>query len=180
MSAPKYSSSNYDSAAAKYQQLADQYAGSDNYTKYAQQAAKTAGAEAQSAATQAGASAKSNALNAGYSRAKAARAGQNATASQFNTSYNSSYNNAYNNAYNAATNAKNAQLNAYGSLLNGAQQKDANKYTSDSNRYGAAMGAVGGVFTGAANALSDGTQKEISAKTDVQKRRKELLSRLRG
>ena len=175
MSAPRYSSSNYDSAAAKYQELANKYTGENAY-KYSTVAADQAKTQAKGSSEAEGAAAQNLARNAGYSRARAAQAGAAARASSYKNNYSNSYNNAYNNIQTSNQNA----LNAQSALLSGAQQNDANKYQSESNRYGAAMGAVGGVFTGAANELSDGTQKEIYAKTDCNKRRAELLARLRG
>lgn len=175
MSAPKYSSSNYDSAAARYQQLADKYSGENAY-KYADTAARQAQVQAKEAAESEGAAAQNLARNAGYSRAKAAQAGAAARASSYKNNYSNSYANTLSNIQTANSNALNAQQ----ALLQGASQKDSNKYQSNSNRYGAAMGAVGGVFTGAANALSDESKKVIYAKTDCDKRREELLSRLKG
>lgn len=175
MSAPSYSSSNYDSAAAKYEQLAKKYTGENAY-KNTLTASDYAKQQAQGYAESEGAAAQRNALNSGMSKAMAARAGANARANAYKNAYSDSYNSSLNNINTANTNA----MQAYSTLLNGAAQKDANKYQSDSNRYGSAMGAVGGLFTGASNALSDGTQKEIYAKTDCNKRREELLSRLKG
>ena len=182
MSAPSYSSNNYDTAAAKYEQLAKKYSETD-FSVNQLEAADQARSQAKGAAESEGAAAQNLARNAGYSRARAAQEGAAARAN----AYKNNYSNSYNNTYGAMRDNKtalmqqwNTRLNAQGALLNGAAQKDANKYQSDSNRYGAAMGAVGGVFTGASNALSDGTQKEIYAKTDCNKRRKELLSRLKG
>lgn len=175
MSAPSYSSSNYDSAAAKYEQLAQKYTGENAY-KYSDVASRQATAQAKATAESEGAAAQNLARNAGYSRARAAQEGAAARASAYKNQFANSYQNSYSNINNANT----AALQAQGALLNGAMQKDSNRYQSDSNRYGAAMGAVGGLFTGASNALSDGTQKEIYAKTDCNKRREELLSRLKG
>lgn len=175
MSAPSYNSSSYDTAAAKYEQLAQKYAGENAY-KNTLTASDFAKQQAQGYAESESAVARRNALNSGLSGAMAARAGANARANAYKNAYNDSYNSSLNNINTANQNA----LQAQGALLNGAMQKDSNKYQSDSNRYGAAMGAVGGLFTGASNALSDGTQKEIHAKTDCNKRREELLSRLKG
>ena len=184
MSAPRYSSSSYDSAAKKYEELAKKYMGTDRAvedtitssnmaTQYGTQQAKEA-AEAE------GLAAQNEALNLGYSRSRAARMGAEARANSFRNNYNSAYQSMNSNLNSNVQNAKNSALQAQGALMSGAQQKDANRYQSDSNRYGAAMGAVGGIFTGAANALSDETKKEIHAKTDCEKRRAELLARLRG
>lgn len=175
MSAPKYSSSNYDSAAAKYEQLAKQYTGENAY-KYSNVAANQAHEQAKQAAESEGAAAQNLALNAGYSRARAAREGAAARAAAYRNQYANSYGNAISNIQTANANA----VNAYQPLVTGAQQKDSNKYQSDSNRYGAAMGAVGGIFTGAANALSDENAKDIRASSDTEKRRCEILKRLRG
>ena len=182
MSAPRYDSSNYDSAAAKYEQLAKQYSGAD-FTVNQMTAAEQARSQAKGAAESEGAAAQNLALNAGYSRARAAQEGAAARAN----AYKNNYANAYNNAYGAMRDNKNAlmqqmgtRLNAESNLMSGAQQKDSNKYQSDSNRYGAAMGAVGGLFTGASNALSDENAKNIRASSDTEKRRCEILKRLRG
>lgn len=176
MSAPRYSSSNYDAAAKKYTELAEQYTGENAY-KYSQVAADQAKTQAKGYAESEGAAAQNLSRNAGYSRAKAAQAGAAARASAYKNAYSNSYNNAYSNINNANTN----RLQAQGALLSGAQQKDANKYQSESNRYGAAMGAVGGFFTGAANAIpSDENKKDIIVETDTDKRRCELIARLRG
>lgn len=174
MSAPKYSSSNYDSAAAKYEQLAKQYTGENAY-KYFNVAANQAHEQAKQAAESEGAAAQNLALNAGYSRARAAREGAAARAAAYRNQYANSYGNAISNIQTANANA----VNAYQPLVTGAQQKDSNKYQSDSNRYGAAMGAVGGLFTGAANALSDEDAKNIRASSDTEARRCEILRRLR-
>lgn len=182
MSAPKYSSSSYDAAAAKYEQLAKKYSDTD-FTVNQMEAANQARSQAKGAAESEGAAAQNLALNAGYSRARAAQEGAAARANSYKNNYSNSYNNAYG-AMRDNQNTKMSQmgtrLNAESNLLAGAQQKDANRYQSDSNRYGALMGGIGGVFTGASNALSDETTKEIHAKTDCDKRREELLARLRG
>lgn len=182
MSAPRYSSSNYDSAAAKYEQLAKKYSDTD-FSVNQMTAAEQARSQAKGAAESEGAAAQNLALNAGYSRARAAQEGAAARANSYKNNYSDSYNNAYGamrDNKNALMQQWNTRLNTQGALLNGAAQKDSNKYQSDSNRYGAAMGAVGGIFTGAANALSDETMKDITAKTDCDRRREELLARLRG
>ena len=183
MSAPRYSSSNYDAAAAKYEQLAKKYSDTD-FSVNQMTAAEQARSQAKGAAESEGAAAQNLALNAGYSRARAAQEGAAARAN----SYKNNYSNSYSNAYGAMRDNKNAlmqqwntRLNTQGALLNGAMQKDSNNYQSESNRYGAAMGAVGGAFTGMANAIpSDENLKTIYAKTDCNKRREELLSRLKG
>lgn len=175
MSAPKYSSSSYDEASKKYEQLARQYSGENAY-KYTNIAATKAKSQARGAAESEGAAAQNLARNAGYSRARAAQEGAAARASSYKNNYNNVYNSNLSNIQQANQNA----LNAQGALLAGAQQKDANKYQSDSNRYGALMGGIGGIFTGASNALSDVTKKDIHEETDSEKRRAELLARLRG
>lgn len=175
MSAPTYSSSNYDTAANKYEQLAKKYTGESAY-RYSDVASKQANAQAKATAESEGAAAQNVAKNAGYSRARAALEGAAARAAAYKNQYANSYQNAYNNINGANA----AALQAQGALLSGAAQKDANKYQSDSNRYGSAMGAVGGIFTGASNALSDVTKKDIHAQTDSERRRSELLARLKG
>lgn len=175
MSAPRYSSSSYDAAATKYQQLAEKYTGTNAYNN-TNIASKQAQKNTRGYAENEGAAAQSLSLDAGYSRSRAAKDGAAARASSYQNQYANSYNNSLNNIQNANASA----LNAQGALLSGAQQKDANKYQSESNRYGAAMGAVGGAFTGMANALSDVTKKDIHEETDSEKRRAELLARLRG
>lgn len=184
MSAPRYSSSNYDSAAKKYEELANKYYNTERATSDTVQANNLAaqyGARQAKAASEAeGLSAQNEALNLGYSRSQAAQRGAEARANSFRNNYNSAYANMGNSLNSSIQGAKDSAVQARGSLMSGAQQKDANRYQSESNRYGAAMGAVGGLFTGAANALSDETKKEIHAKTDCNKRREELLARLRG
>lgn len=175
MSAPRYKSSNYDSAAEKYSKLANQYTGEQAY-KYSDVAAEYARSQAKEAAESEGASAQNLARNAGYSRAKSAQAGAAASAAAYKNNYSNIYNNNLSNIQQANSNALNAQQ----ALLQGAAQKDTNKYQSESNRYGAALGAVGGVFTGAANALSDENKKDIYRETEAETRRQELLARLRG
>ena len=59
MSAPKYSSSSYDSAAAKYEQLAKKYTGENAY-KYANDASDMANAQAEASAKSAGAAAQTS------------------------------------------------------------------------------------------------------------------------
>lgn len=176
MSAPRYSSSNYDDAAKKYEKLAAQYTGDSAYNANAELSSQVARKEAQGYAENAAESAQNAALSAGYTRAKAARMGASARANAYKDQYNNSYNTALSNR----SQARNEALQAQGALLGGAQQKDANRYQSESNRFGSAMGAVGGIFTGAANALSDETKKNIHAKTDCNDRREKLLARLRG
>lgn len=182
MSAPKYSSSSYDAAAAKYEQLAKKYSDTD-FTVNQMEAANQARSQAKGAAESEGAAAQNLALNAGYSRARAAQEGAAARANSYKNNYSNSYNNAYG-AMRDNQNTKMSQmgtrLNAESNLLAGAQQKDANRYQSDSNRYGALMGGIGGVFTGASNALSDVSKKDIRAETDCERRREEILKRLRG
>lgn len=176
MSAPRYSSSNYDSAAEKYERLAQKYTGENAY-RYSDVASRQADSQAKATSESAGASAQNLARNAGYSRARAAREGAAARAAAYKNQYANSYQNAYSNINNANA----SELQAQGALLNGAMLKDSNNYQSESNRYGAAMGAVGGAFTGMANAIpSDENLKTIYAKTDCNKRREELLSRLKG
>lgn len=175
MSAPKYSSKYYDSAAAKYEELAKRYTGQNAY-RYTTDSANLAHTQAKQAAESEGAAAQNLALNAGYSRARAAREGAAAEAASYRNQYGDSYNSNLSNI----TNSNNAALQAQANLMQGAQAKDQNRYTSDSNRYGAAMGAVGGLFTGAANALSDENAKDIKDSSDsTEKRRCELLGKLR-
>ena len=183
MSIPKYESLNYDSAASRYAELARQYSGQD-VTVNQMEAARQAQSQAKGAAEAEGAAAQNLARNAGYSRARAAMAGATAQSN----AYKNAYGNSYNNAYSALRDNKNAQsqqkqnlLNAQTALMSGAQQKDANKYQSDSNRFGAITGAVGGLLSGVANVIpSDAKTKDIKDKTDVNCRRDELLKRLRG
>ena len=132
MSAPKYTSSNYDNAATRYEELANKYTGLNGLQK----ATENASMSAKSASEAAGASATNQALNAGYSRAKAAMKGANAAANAFNSNFNQSYQNA------AGMNA--ARLSAQQNLLNGEQHKDDQKYGAKSNAYSAGMGAAQG------------------------------------
>ena len=176
MSAPKYSSSNYDAAADKYRQLQDKYSGENGWNLATRQATEQAQKQSAQAGQVAGATAQGAARSAGQSRSKAivtgAQASGNASANTYGSAYSSGLNSALQNNQNT--------INSQGTLMGYEQQKDTNKYNSDSNRYGAAMGAVGGVFNGVASALSDEGLKDVTEKTDVDARRAELLARLKG
>lgn len=153
MSAPRYSSSNYDSAATKYEELANKYTGLNGLQK----ATENASMSAKSASEAAGASATNQALNAGYSRAKAAMKGANASANAFNSNFDQSYQ--------RASGMNSARLSAQQNLLNGEQHKDDQKYGSESNRYSSAMGAAqAGVQTAATVAMmmSDEDAKDFA------------------
>lgn len=175
MSAPRYTNKNYQQAADEYNRLAHRYTGENAY-RYSDIAAEKATSQAKGYAESEGAAAQNLARNAGYSRARAAQEGAAARANAYKNAYSNSYSNASNNI----NSANNAALQAQGAMLNGALQQDANRYQSESNRYGAAMGAVGGVFTGAANALSDENKKDIVCETNADERRAFLLKKLRG
>lgn len=176
MSAPKYKSSSYDNAALQYQILLNKYTGENAY-KNTDKASQQALTQAQGASEREGAAAQNLSRNAGYSRARAAQAGAGAKTNAFQNTYSSLYDKNLANI----NNANNALLSGYGQLVSGAQQKDANRYQSDSNRYGAAMGGIGGVFSGIGNMLmSDTNTKDIKAETDADRRRAELVARLRG
>lgn len=182
MSAPRYSSDSYDTAADKYEKLAKKYSETD-FSVDTNSAARQARTQAKGASELEGVAAQNVAKNAGYTRAKAAQEGAAARSNSYRNQYANSYNNAYS-AMRANQDMKANQalnrLNAQSALLSGAQQKDANRYQSESNRFGAAMGGIGGIFTGASNALSDITKKDIHEETDAEARRAELLARLRG
>ena len=177
MSAPSYSSSNYDAAADKYRELQEKYTGENGWNLATKQATEQAQLQSAQAGQVAGANAQGAARSAGMSRSKAiatgAQASGNTTANIYNSAYNTGLSGSLQNNQNA--------INSQGTLMGYEQQKDTNKYNSDSNRYGAAMGAVGGVFNGIASALSDENLKCVQDKTDnVEARRQELLARLRG
>lgn len=177
MSAPKYSSSNYDAAATKYKQLQDKYSGENGWNLAESQASKSADTIAANAGSTASSEASRAARSSGMTRGQAAAMG----ASQGALAAQSAYGNAYTNARSQALQNNQNTINSQGTLMGYEQQKDTNKYNSDSNRYGAAMGAVGGVFNGIASALSDENLKCVQDKTDnVEARRQELLARLRG
>lgn len=175
MAAPKYNSSNYDSAAAKYSELQDKYTGENGWNSARSQAKESAQEVAEQAGGVAGANAQAAARSAGMSRSKSIATGAqmsgNASANAYGNAYNSSLNSALANNQNA--------VNSQAALMQMQQQKDTNNYNSESNRYGAAMGAVGGVFNGVASALSDENEKEITERTSSD-RCDELLAKLRG
>lgn len=134
MSAPRYSSSNYDNAATRYEELANKYTGLNGLQK----ATENASMSAKSASEAAGASATNQALNAGYSRAKAAMKGANASANAFNSNFDQSYQ--------RAAGMNSARLSAQQNLLNGEQHKDDQKYGAKGNQYSAGMGMANGAM----------------------------------
>jgi len=134
MSAPRYTSSNYDNAATRYEELANKYTGLNGLQK----ATENASLSAKSASEAAGAAATNQALNAGYSRAKAAMKGANAAANAFNNNFDQSYQ--------RAAGMNSARLSAQQNLLNGEQHKDDQKYGAKSNAYSSAMGAAQGAI----------------------------------
>lgn len=134
MSAPKYTSSNYDNAATRYEELANKYTGLNGLQK----ATENASMSAKSASEAAGAAATNQALNAGYSRAKAAMKGANAAANAFNSNFDQSYQ--------RAAGMNSSRLSAQQNLLNGEQHKDDQKYGAKSNAYSAGMGAAQGAI----------------------------------
>ena len=190
MSAPKYDTSNYDAAANKYKELQDKYSGENAYkqaeTESYDTAKNHAGEIAQTVAENtggtAGANAQAAARSAGMSRSKAIATGAQMSGNAAANAYGNTYNNAYNNAYTSNLNARLASnqnaINNQANLMGMEQQKDTNKYNSDSNRYSAGMGLAGGILNGIAN-VSDETQKDITEKTPAD-RCNELLKRLRG
>ena len=185
MSAPKYDTSNYDAAANKYKELQDKYSGEGAYKQAEAESYNTAKqhAVAENAGGTAGANAQASARSAGMSRSKAIATGAqmsgNAAANAYGNTYNNAYNNAYTSNLNARLTSNQNAIDSQGKLMDMEQQKDTNKYNSDSNRYSARMGLAGGIFNGIANALSDETKKNISDKTPGD-RCDELLKRLRG
>lgn len=191
MSAPKYDTSNYDAAANKYKELQDKYSGegaykqaeAESYDTAKQHAGEIAQTVAENAGGTAGANAQAAARSAGMSRSKAIATGAqmsgNAAANAYGNTYNNAYNNAYTSNLNARLTSNQNAINNQEKLMGMEQQKDTNKYNSDSNRYSAGMGLAGGIFNGIANALSDETKKNISDKTPGD-RCDELLKRLRG
>lgn len=177
MAAPEYSSSNYDAAATKYRELQNKYTGENGWKLSEDQASESAGKVAANAGSTASAEASRAARSSGMTRGQAAAMG----ASQGALAAQNAYGNAYSNAKTQALQNNQNTLSSQDTLIKGGQDKDTNKYNSDSNRYGAAMGAVGGVFNGIANALSDENLKCVQDRTDnVEARRQELLARLRG
>lgn len=190
MSAPKYDTSNYDAAANKYKELQDKYSGenaykqaeTESYDTAKNHAGEIAQTVAENAGGTAGANAQAAARSAGMSRSKAIATGAQMSGNAAANAYGNTYNNAYNNAYTSNLNARLASnqntINNQANLMGMEQQKDTNKYNSDSNRYSAGMGLAGGIFNGIAN-VSDETQKDITEKTPAD-RCNELLKRLRG
>ena len=177
MAAPKYNSSNYDAAADKFTDLQDKYTGEAGWQLAEQQSEKSADKIAANAGSIASAEASRAARAAGAVRGQSAIMGANHGALAAQKTYSDAYTNARGQALQNNQNTMNSQYN----LLQGAQQKDTNQYTSDSNRYNATMGAIGGAALGVAKALSDGDSKCIQDRTnDVETRRQELLARLRG
>lgn len=177
MAAPKYDSSNYDAAANKYRELQDKYSGENGWNLAEKQSSESADKVAANAGSIASAEASRSARSAGMTRGQAAAMG----ASQGAKAAQDAYGNAYSNARSQALQNNQNAINNQDSLMGKEQQKDTNNYNSESNRYGAAMGAVGGVFNGVASALSDESLKCVQDKTDnVEARRQELLARLRG
>ena len=174
MAAPKYSTASYDAAATRYRELQSQYAGDTGYKKADTQAKQTATDQAVNAGSVAGSQANSAARTAGMSRSKSVALASQAAANGTLQGYNNAYNSAM---ANSLANNQNT-LNSQSQLLQTEQQKDTNKYNSAVNKWGAGMGVAGGVFNGAANALSDETEKNIRSKTDVTSRCDELLNRL--
>lgn len=153
MSAPKYTSSNYDNAATRYEELANKYTGLNGLQK----ATENASMSAKSASEAAGAAATNQALNAGYSRAKAAMKGANAAANAFNNNFDQSYQ--------RAAGMNSARLSAQQNLLNGEQHKDDQKYGAKSNAYSAGMGAAQGAVQTAgtvAMMMSDEDAKDFT------------------
>lgn len=153
MSAPRYTSSNYDNAATRYEELANKYTGLNGLQK----ATENASMSAKSASEAAGAAATNQALNAGYSRAKAAMKGANAAANAFNSNFDQSYQ--------RAAGMNSARLSAQQNLLNGEQHKDDQKYGAKSNEYSAGMGAAQGAIQTAgtvAMMMSDEDAKNFS------------------
>lgn len=153
MSAPRYTSSNYDNAATRYEELANKYTGLNGLQK----ATENASMSAKSASEAAGAAATNQALNAGYSRAKAAMKGANAAANAFNSNFDQSYQ--------RAAGMNSARLSAQQNLLNGEQHKDDQKYGSESNAYSAGMGAAQGAVQTAgtvAMMMSDEDAKDFT------------------
>lgn len=190
MSAPKYDTSNYDAAANKYKELQDKYSGenaykqaeTESYDTAKNHAGEIAQTVAENAGGTAGANAQAAARSAGMSRSKAIATGAQMSGNAAANAYGNTYNNAYNNAYTSNLNARLASnqnaINNQANLMGMEQQKDTNKYNSDSNRYSAGMGLAGGILNGIAN-VSDETQKDITEKTPAD-RCNELLKRLRG
>ena len=190
MSAPKYDTSNYDAAANKYKELQDKYSGEnaykqaeiESYDTAKNHAGEIAQTVAENAGGTAGANAQAAARSAGMSRSKAIATGAQMSGNAAANAYGNTYNNAYNNAYTSNLNARLASnqnaINNQANLMGMEQQKDTNKYNSDSNRYSAGMGLAGGILNGIAN-VSDETQKDITEKTPAD-RCNELLKRLRG
>lgn len=158
---PQVNTAPYEEAAKKYSELAKAYSGEEGQKKASAQAAQ----EAKSSATSAGAGAMNQALNAGYSRAKAARMGQNASAQQYSKAYDTGYQNA------VAMNDK--AVNAQGQNMQNVKNIEDTKYQNDA----AIAQGVGNVLAGVAGAISDRNCKDISAMTPAG-RIAELKARL--
>ena len=160
----KYNSSNYDSAAKKYDELQQQYTGetgSESVNTYAKEVAGENAAKAGSAARSAGMTKGQSALSAGQIAA-------NTTANAYNSAYNSAANIAQQNN----TNALQSQANQ----VNWGKAKDDTTYQNENAWWGNLLSAAGDV---AGAALSDENKKDVCAKTSSE-RCDELIRKLRG
>lgn len=168
----KYNSSNYDSAAKKYDELQQQYTGEAGTQTVTDYATKSAGGTALQAGKSAGASATGAARSAGMSKAQAALTGAQLAANAVNNTYNSAYNSAANIAQQNNTNALQSQANQ----VNWGKAKDDTTYQNENAWWGNLLSAAGDV---AGAALSDENKKDICAKTPSE-RCDELIKKLRG
>ena len=168
----KYNSSNYDSAAQKYNELQQQYTGETGTQAVTDYATKSAGESALQAGKSAGASATGAARSAGMSKAQAALTGAQLAANAVNNTYNSAYNSAANIAQQNNTNALQSQSNQ----VNWGKAKDDTTYQNENAWWGNLLSAAGDV---AGAALSDENKKDVCAKTSSE-RCDELIRKLRG
>lgn len=147
MSAPSYSSANYDSAASKYKELLEQYTGEAGMKAASQSARNNAAADYEKSQAAAYRANLASGMNAG----QAARLAQNTAASNYDNSYSTNYSNA------SAMN--NAKLSGYNSLVSSAQKQDENQYNAKKDTYASNMGLVGNVLKAGADLGSAAIKK---------------------
>lgn len=162
-----YSSSNYDSAAKKYEELQKKYSGEAGYDLASKEATKAAGQAGQAASTNAAASARASGMSKAQAASTGASNGANATL------------NAYGSAQSQALANNQNTINNEGQKLSFEANKDQNRWQSEQNKYNAWLGGIGGLATGIAQGLSDGNAKNIKY-SSKNERCDELIKRLKG
>ena len=168
----KYNSSNYESAAQKYNELQQQYTGESGSESVNTYAKEVAGENAAKAGSAAGQSALSAARSAGMTKGQSALSAGQIAANTTANAYNSAYNSAANIAQQNNTNALQSQANQ----VNWGKAKDDTTYQNENAWWGNLLSAAGDV---AGAALSDENKKNICAKTSSE-RCDELIKKLRG